>query len=166
MEITYTPVTFGTPVTINGTLTTNNARLSAYASIASDPFNAVSRTVPYDTIWYQNGTDFTLAGGVLTVNKSMIAMVCYNVSIDFTNGVDRTSTRVELKQTDLLGTGFTTVPGATMFTYNRTVEEAEGSASVSIILPLGAGYQLFVEATKERASVSTLQTRANACTAQ
>ena len=100
---------------------------------------------------------------MITVKRAMLAMVSYNASLNITSSSARTICRVELKQTSLVGSGYSTVGGATSFTYNRQAAEGEGSASVSLILAFAVNDELFVEASKEVATGATISTIADAC---
>ena len=189
-KLTDSIARFGTPVqcdydlTVDGTVTcsalyggaatqidnaiaaaaTQKAKFTAYASAVSATYdNTTFVTVPYDTISYTTGaSDFELAGGVLTVKRSMLALISYHASINMDTGTDRNVSRLDLKRA-ALGSGFVTVNGASSYLYNRTVSEGEGSGSVSQILEFAADDQLLVEALKEAPSTSTLRTIANAC---
>ena len=146
---------------------TSYARFSAYASVASATFTTGSQVVPYDTIVHETGSDFILAGNVLTVNKSMVALVCYNVSVDALgadeSGSARTNLRIELKKTNNLGIPFSAVNGTATYTYNRSGPNGEATGSMSMILPLSSGDHIIVEIVKEEPNSSTMQTIANAC---
>lgn len=145
------------------------ARFSAYASVASAAFNTGTVTVPIDTVGYNTGSsDFTLSSNVITMNRAMLCLVSYNGSLNITSTAgpsnnDRTSARFMLKQTSLGGGGYSTVPGSTGYTYNRTSAEGEGSASASIIVAFASGDELYLETSKESPSDTTMKTIADAC---
>ena len=94
--------------------------------------------------------------------RTGVFLINLSVSVDISNGSDRTIARAFLQRDTGSGLGYLDVNGTRMFIYCRQQEEGENTASTSTILNVSSGDQFRVQVIPH-AGNDTLQTIAQAC---
>jgi len=106
----------------------------------------------------KNTGQFSLTNDEVTIGTGGTFIVIMRVSTDIQSGTSRTSSKCWLERNT--GSGYTEVPGSCGYMYNRTLNNAEDSATVSLILDLNSDDKLRVRLSRITGS-STLSTISN-----